>query len=101
MEERNLQFKLNNRSRVDGEIMQVANNTKVWVSIEGIHNHTGADVTLSSDDYTNIDDVDGMDADPSKWWRQLYIDVFYKIPTDAEGVYSTSYGIRSEEIDIA
>jgi hypothetical protein len=29
MEERNLQFKLNNRSRVDGEIMQVANNTKV------------------------------------------------------------------------
>ncbi len=36
-----------------------------------------------------------MDADENLGGRQLYLDLFYKIPTGSQGVYTTSFGIQS------
>lgn len=90
-----LEFKLNNWSQSDGDTMAVANNTTVVVSEAGTSNY-GYGTTLTSTNYTTVDsNVGDIDADQTLGGRQLYLDLFYKIPSGSAGVYSTSYGIKA------
>jgi len=51
----------------------------------------------TADLYTSLDtDVSDIDSDANLGGRQFYIDLFYKIPTGAGGVYSTTYGILTQ-----
>gem|GEM_PF-2295646 len=90
-----LEFKLANWSRTDGGTMAVANNTKVIVSEQGTGDYNATGTTLTNTSYTTIADVWDMDADQNLGGRQLYLDLFYKIPTGSQGVYTTSFGIQS------
>lgn len=91
-----LEFKLNNWTRPDNGTMNVANNTKVIATENGTSDYNAAAaVELTNTSYTTIADVWSMDADDALGGRQLYLDLFYKIPTGAQGVYTTSFGIQS------
>lgn len=90
-----LEFKLNNWSQSDGDTMAVANNTTVVVSEAGTSDY-GYGTTLTDTNYTTVDsNVGDIDADQTLGGRQLYLDLFYKIPSGSAGVYSTSYGIKA------
>lgn len=90
-----LEFKLANWARTDGGTMAVANNTKVIVSEQGTGNYNATGTTLTNTSYTTIGNVWNIDADQNLGGRQLYLDLFYKIPTGSQGVYTTSFGIQS------
>ena len=89
--------------------MAVANNTKVFVSEDGVnaYDYTGVEsnsTTLTgSNTYSNAlpmyytDDWNtyGMDAEGDVGGRQVMLDIFYKIPTWSQGIFSTSYGIQA------
>lgn len=96
-----LNFKLADWSN-SATTMAVANNTKVYVSTNGIDNPNydllspGRDVaTLTgSNVYSSDMHINNLDANTSKWGKQVTLDMFYKIPTGAQGIFSTSYGIK-------
>lgn len=96
--EHRLEFKLANWSRTDGGTMAVANNTRVEVSEEWTNDYDDI-TTLTNTDYTIVDsNVTDIDADTTLGGRQLYLDLFYKIPTGAQGVYTTSFGIKATNL---
>lgn len=106
LDEDMLEFKLNNWTRVDNQNpMAVANNTKVIVTENGTSDYDNRQaVNLSNTNYHQISSecpsINYMDADNTLGGRQLYLDLFYKIPVGAQGVYGTSFGIRSSVMEI-
>ena len=103
-----LNFKLADWSN-SATTMPVANNTKIFVSENGVssandmipvdYNPSGFAsryTTLTgADSYSDDLDIYGMDANSSKWGNQIVLDMFYKIPLWAEGIFSTNYGIKT------
>lgn len=86
--------------------MEVDDNTRVVLTENGTDDYDHADVvTLSDTDYHDISDlgncefITDLDADSTLGGRQLYLDLFYQIPNNAAGVYGTSFGIRSSELN--
>lgn len=88
----------------------VANNTKIYVSENGIdsanhenqlanfdpQNHADYFTTLTgADTYSEDLYIYHLDSDSSKWGNQIILDMFYKIPTWAQGIFSTNYGIKT------
>lgn len=91
-----IKFKLADRSN-GASTMAASTNSLVRVS-EGGTNDYSTGVTLTGTAYTTISsDISALDHDVTLWWRQVYLDLFYKIPTGAWGVYTTTYGISTEE----
>ena len=78
--------------------LAIASNSVLAVSANGYDTYTDASgstvaVTNTYDTYT---DISSLDSDTTTGGRQFVVDVFYKIPSSASGVYSTSYGIRTQ-----
>ncbi len=97
--ETELQFKLANRSKWTSDYMLVNSNTRIRATANGTNDYTTG-TTLTGTSYTVIDtDVSDIDNDSNLWGRQLYLDMFYKIPSNAAGVYTTTYGIRTPDAD--
>jgi len=79
--------------------MAVASNTKFVWSADGVDSHTEGTILGSlsaADTYASANNVSTVDGDSGVWWRQLVLDMFYQIPTGAQWVFSTSYGIKAE-----
>ena len=84
--------------------MAVANNTKIFVSQDGVDSadydyeptYAGTQsATLTwSNVYSSDLEIYHIDADNNKWGKQIVLDMFYKIPSWAQGIFSTSYGIQ-------
>jgi hypothetical protein len=98
LNEIDLQFKLANRSN-GASTMAVANNALVKVTANGTNDYSTW-ITLTGTSYTDIDtNISDLDNNTNLWWRQIYIDLFYKIPTGAGGVYTTTYGINADSVE--
>ncbi|MFA7717168.1 MAG: hypothetical protein WC875_00445, partial [Candidatus Absconditabacterales bacterium] len=90
-----LQFKLANRSNGYSS-MDAANNTLVRVSKNGTSDYSTGTTLLTADTYTTVDnDISDIDSKRQIGGRQVYLDLFYKIPSGAGGVYTTTYGINA------
>lgn len=92
-----LNFKLANRSN-SLTTMEVANNTKVFASKDGVatYDAAGSSGTLTAaDTYSSDLDISHIDGNLNAWGHQVVLDMFYKIPTWAQGIFSTSYGIQA------
>ena len=78
--------------------LAIADNTQAAISANGFDTYASASgsTVAVTNGYTTFSDMSSIDADPSSGGRQLVIDVFYKIPSSASGVYSTSYGIETQ-----
>jgi hypothetical protein len=94
--ETNVAFKLADWSN-GSTTLAALNNTKMVLSQNGVADYaTGSGNAIAvTTTYGSTGSVAGYDADPSTGGRQFVIDVFYKIPTGAAGIYSTSYGIST------
>ncbi|MFA5748188.1 MAG: hypothetical protein WC872_03710, partial [Candidatus Absconditabacterales bacterium] len=91
-----LQFKLANRSN-GATAMATADNALVKVSENGTDDYSTG-TTLTGTSYTTISgNISSIDHDITLGGRQVYIDLFYKIPSGAGGVYTTTYGIYAQE----
>ncbi len=93
-----LNFKLSDWSN-SLATMAVANNTKVVVSANGVATDTDGTtgttaILTGADRYSSNLNINGMDRDTSTRGKQLMADMFYKIPTWAQGIFSTMYGIQ-------
>lgn len=91
-------FKLADWSNTTTNTMLVADNTKIVVSEVGVELDTDWTVwtttTLTAaSTYSTGLDISGMD-NSDDWGDQITLDLFYKIPTWSQGIYSTSYGIQ-------
>jgi hypothetical protein len=76
--------------------MDAANNTLVRVSKNWTSDYSTWTTLLTADTYTTVDnDISDIDSKRQIWWRQVYLDLFYKIPSGAGWVYTTTYGINA------
>ena len=84
--------------------MAVANNTKIVVSGNGVSTDTEwtvntTDILTGADIYSKDMDIYNMDSDSNLWGSQIMLDMFYKIPTGSQWIFSTSYGIQALNTD--
>jgi hypothetical protein len=94
--ETELQFKLANWTNW-ATTMATADNALVRVTENGTSDYSTWTTLTVADTYTTLDsDVSDIDTDANRWGRQVYIDLFYKIPSGAGWVYSTTYGIFTQ-----
>ena len=98
-----LNFKLADRSN-SASTMAVANNTKIVVSGNGVSTDTEwtvntTDILTGADIYSKDMDIYNMDSDSNLWGSQIMLDMFYKIPTGSQWIFSTSYGIQALNTD--
>ncbi len=78
--------------------LAITSNTVLAVSANGYDTYAAASgstvaVTNTYDTYV---DMSSFDSDTTTGGRQFVVDIFYKIPSTASGVYSTSYGIKTQ-----
>jgi len=97
-----LRFKLSDRSN-SVTTMAASGNTKVVVSENGVDLDTqwttGTTATLTGPDiYSSNLNIYNMDREIGVRGRQLYLDMFYKIPLWSQWIFSTSYGIQADHI---
>lgn len=76
-------------------------NTKAIFSQNWYNDYSSALVTGNlfdvENNYLNYKNIGNIDADNIIWWRQVIIDLFYKIPLWAWWNYSTTYWINTRE----
>jgi hypothetical protein len=97
-----LRFKLSDRSN-SVTTMAASGNTKVVVSENGVDLDTqwttGTTAILTgADTYSSNLNISNMDREIGIRGKQLYLDMFYKIPLWSQWIFSTSYGIQAEHI---
>jgi hypothetical protein len=78
--------------------LAVSGNAKMVISQDGVSDYaTGSGSAVAvTNAYGTAVNIASMDADTTTGGRQFSIDLFYKIPVGAAGVYSTSYGILTQ-----
>ncbi len=78
--------------------LPIAWNTMMSVSANGYDNFASASgsAVAVTDSYSAFQNISQIDSNPELWWRQFIIDLFYKIPSWAQWVYSTSYWIKTQ-----